>query len=189
MGLFGFGTSENNSKTNVYNEQVATQSGIATGGNNNTSYITSSDPEVATTAIRGGAAIVDRAFSYGTDIFNTSTKANVAATSAIQNVGSLAILSNADLTKKFADSITDSQAKNIDLLQGIAQNENEQGQRSQELAKGALDASFAVATRANPQSSGYVIENVIGSASKLFLYVIGAVVLIFGFYAFKRRSS
>ncbi len=189
MGLFGFGTSENTTKTDVTNQQVATESGIATGGSGNNTKISiqTADPEVAKSAIIGQTLTTDRALTFGENVVGANTALNASAINAIASNANLAILGSNDLATKFAKSTSDQQAKNIDLLQSLSDQSAQAELRSQNLAAGALDASFAISKSVAPQSSAFQTESVVGSFSKITYVVIAVAGLIFALYAFRRK--
>ena len=87
---FGFGSTENRSTTNVSNQQVATESGIALGaGSSGSVSIMTADPEVAKAAFDANVGVSKSAFES-----NMLTSA-------------LAIKSSVDTSKLFSEGVRD----------------------------------------------------------------------------------
>ena len=88
--MFGFGTSENKTTTNVSNQQVATESGIALGANSTNSVsIMTADPEIAKASFEANVGVSQAALDS-----NMLTSA-------------LAIKSSVDTSKLFSEGVRD----------------------------------------------------------------------------------
>lgn len=186
MGSFGFGTTDSETTTNVHNENVAAQSGIALGNQSygNSVSVTTADPEVAKTAIIGNVAVAGSALNFGDHALDISSDISRSSISAIQSNAALSILSSNDMATKFAKATSVSEANNIALLSSLSTENANSSIRSSQLASQALDSSFAIAHNAAPQTDAAQLENVTGSVSKI-LYVffgLGALVAVVFFF-------
>ena len=181
-GQSGKGNSSAETNQTANNYQVATQSGIAVGGANNSANInvTTADPEVAKAAIQGNVYATNSALNFAGHAADVAAAANEYATGAIQNVASLSISSADDLSTKFLGAVNDTTASNINLLQSLGQQQSDVAINSEKLASDALASSFSIAGQAAPHDAGAVAENLSTTTSKTFLYlgVIAAAILL-----------
>lgn len=188
MGLFGFGTSENQTTTNVHNENVAAQSGIATGNNSeNVIQITTADPEVAKTAIGGNVAVANSAFDFGSHALDINAAVSENALNTVSSNAALSIYSSNDLATKFAQATSTQEANQIALLSGLAQDNANSSLASQKLASNALDSSFSIAHNAAPQTDAAQVENATNSVSKILYVFFGLGALVAIVFFFKRK--
>ena len=168
MGMFGFGTSENKSTTNVSNQQVATESGIALGANStNTVSIMTADPEIAKASFEANVGVSEAAL-----------KSN-ALTSG------LAIAGSKDMAKIFTDASTDQFETTAALLQSSAQDTAAISNKLVSLADKSLEESFQNAARSTEQTSGYQNETSSNNMTKIILGVL-VVAGIAAFFFFRR---
>ncbi len=199
-GQSGKGNSSAETKQTANNYQVATQSGIAVGGQGNSANInvSTADPEVAKTAIQGNAYVssqallanthtTDSALNFAGHAADVAASVNEYATGAIKDVASLSIVSGNDLSTKFLGAVNDTTAKNINLLQSVGQQESDTAINAQKLASEALQSSFSIAGNAAPQSAGAVAENLSAITSKTFLYIAAAVGAILLFITLRKK--
>lgn len=170
MGMFGFGTSENKSTTNVSNQQVATESGIALGANsNNTVSIMTADPEIAKASFAANVGVSEAAFK----------------TSALTS--GLAIASSENMAKTFIKGVGDNFAQTSALLQSSAQDNAAISNKLVGLADKSLGESFQNAARSTEQTDGYMAETSSNNLTKIILGVL--VVAGVAAYLFFRRAK
>lgn len=168
MGMFGFGTSENKSTTNVSNQQVATESGIALGANStNTVSIMTADPEIAKAS-----------FAANVGVSEAALKTN-ALTSG------LAIASAENMSKSFISGVNDNFATTAALLQSSAQDNAAISNKLVGLADKSLSESFQNAARSTEQTEGYQNETASNNTTKIILGVL-LVVGVAAFFIFRR---
>ena len=178
MGLFGIGTTEKKETIQTTNEQVATESGLAQGGSGNKNFVSIQ---------RVDPTVTGQAFDFASNAVDLSTRLGATAVNAATTNANNAIAANTIFASKFADTLGNAHSKDLEFLREVNQDNTATNLSTQALAKNALDSSFAIATRANPQSEGFVLENALGQFSKIF-YVIGGIIAVgLLIYAFKRK--
>jgi LPXTG-motif cell wall-anchored protein len=174
-GASGKGSSSAETNQTVTNNQVATESGIAVGGTNNSANISirSLDPEVAEAAIRGNSTVSMFAIDRNADVSKF-------ATGAVTQLSAL-----------FGDHISDLAAQNINLLQSVNQESADVAINSQNLAAHALDESFAISRSVAPQDPNYARQVLAGIDSKTIVYVILGIlgILGLGYFFLKKGKS
>lgn len=174
MSLSGKGNSasETSSTTNVSNQQVATESGIAVGAGSSASIsVTSSDPGVVKEALRANAATSGSAFTFAGHAAEIAAQTNALATRSVENIAGTSILAQNALATKYTEHVSENAAQNINLLQSVAQQGTDIALSGQKLAGDALDKSFAVSRAVAPQDANY------SSTETTKYYVYGAVAI------------
>ncbi len=97
MGMFGFGTTENKTTTNVQNQQVATESGIALGANStNTVSIMTADPEIAKASFAATLGAVKEVSAANVGVSEAALKTNLLTSQ-------LAIAAGVDTAKVYSE--------------------------------------------------------------------------------------
>jgi hypothetical protein len=183
----GNSSSKQESKTNVTNQQVATESGIAVGAGASANIsITSSDAETTKNALIASAANNQSAFNFAGHAAEVAADTNRFATTAVRDIAGTSIEAQNALATKYTEHVSDTAAQNINLLQSIAQQQTDVGLKGLDVANEALNKSFAVSRAVAPQDANYTQTE----TSKYMLYAVIAVAVIFGLstFLFRKRA-
>lgn len=170
----GKGSSSAETQNTATNNQVATESGIAVGGTNNSANIsvTTSDPEVLEAALK------------------SNTDVNQFATDAVTTLAGTSILAQNSLATKFGQNVSDLAAQNINLLQSVNQENTATTLAGLDVAKGALDQSFAISRSVAPQDPSYAQETLAQNNSKTIIWIVLGMLglgIVF-FFGFKKKA-
>ncbi len=201
MANSGKGNSSSETKQTAYNQQVATESGIAIGANSQASIsVQTSDPEVARTAILGNSAVAGAAFNFAGHSAEIAAETNRLAQAGVERIAGGSILAQSELagrsidaqnflTSKFSTDTANLAAQNISLLQSIGNQQSDIALAGQKLAGDALTQSFAVSRAVAPQDANYSVTELAGTASKLVLYIVLGIAAIFGIIMVTKKRA
>jgi hypothetical protein len=178
---------------NVKNEQVAAQSGIAVGANSSAEInVTTADPEVAKAALLSNAATSNSALNFAGHAADSalSVANDVSKTAITQtaDTANLAIIGNTKLASEYASHVSEDQARNIGLLQDLANQNVNTTLANNKLTEKALDASFTQASNAAPQSEGATAKILTDTAFKYIIIIVGIIAVLFGVLTYSKRK-